>query len=477
METDERLELLHEVQLLMWVKRVNKAINNGQLCEWVSTFHPNQLRCQPDDSPKFRNGGYNLGQRVIFSNGTSWLVRFAQPGSVCDDYIDEKVAIEVEALSIIRTQTNIPVPTVHGWGTAKANRLGLGPFIMMDFIDGVPLGEILRKDPNDRFMRDDITDDDVEFIYRQMSQILLKLFRLNFENIGSLPTPVTGFPAPARPLSFKVHDIIQMGGINTFGDRSLGFSDTTEYLQYVFKQDWDQLVHQPNSVAGKHEAMEKLSEFNAVMSLIPDFVQSEFNQGPYKLVCDDFGLTNIIVRSREDLTFVGVVDLEWSYAGPAQLFASPWWLLQGRLTIYDAKYDKEAPDVLGRFLRYLKIFKRVLKEEEEMIPGHDFKQLSSLVESSHLSGAMWLHILLSTGFNYPNSIPFSQFRNHVGAQRFSKSFLDTAAVETLVEKKVEQLRKYDEALDQVLAIKESQEAGEINEEEFLTEVAKLCQSV
>jgi hypothetical protein len=35
--------------------------------------------------------------------------------------------------------------------------------------------------------------------------------------------------------------------------------------------------------------------------------------------------------SEDDLTIVGVVDLEWSYIGPAQLFGSaPWWLLQDR---------------------------------------------------------------------------------------------------------------------------------------------------
>jgi len=44
--------------------------------------------------------------------------------------------------------------------------------------------------------------------------------------------------------------------------------------------------------------------------------------GLFKLLCDDFGLANMIVRSKDDLTIVGVVDLEWSYTGPAQLFGS-----------------------------------------------------------------------------------------------------------------------------------------------------------
>jgi hypothetical protein len=62
-----------------------------------------------------------------------------------------------------------------------------------------------------------------------------------------------------------------------------------------------------------------------------------------------------------------VVDLEWSYAGPAQLFGSaPWWLLQDQLNNYDTFLDKEeAPRVLARYLRNLDVFKTVLEEEEE----------------------------------------------------------------------------------------------------------------
>ncbi len=257
----------------------------------------------------------------------------------------------------------------------------------------------------------------------------------------------------------------------------MGFLSTIEYLQYVFVQDWEQLIRQPSSIAGDGEAMGKLSAFGYVISLIPSFVPAGYDQGPYKLLCDDFGLSNIIVRGQNDLAFVGMVDLEWSYAGPAQLFASPWWLLQARLTLYDIKFDQEAPGILARFLRYLEIFKRVLKEEEEAMLGHESKKLSSLLEWSHTSGAMWLHIILSTGFNYPSSIPFSQLRDHIGAEkfpRFNLALLATAGMQELVAKKVKQLREYDDAFDKVQGLKDSQEAGDITEEESVTEAAKLC---
>lgn len=43
-----------------------------------------------------------------------------------------------------------------------------------------------------------------------------------------------------------------------------------------------------------------------------------YNHGPYKLICDDFGLASVTIRSEDDLTIVGVVDLELLYTGPSQ---------------------------------------------------------------------------------------------------------------------------------------------------------------
>jgi len=93
---------------------------------------------------------------------------------------------------------------------------------MMDFMNGVSLSEIL-KDPNaeppTRLMRGDISDSDIEFIYRQLANFLLQLFQLDFDRIGSLPSPEAEAPSPLsiRPLTFKVHAILQNGGVDTFG--------------------------------------------------------------------------------------------------------------------------------------------------------------------------------------------------------------------------------------------------------------------
>lgn len=151
------------------------------------------------------------------------MVRFPRVGKVHDDeYADEKVAIEVRALSLIRKRTTIPVPEIQAWGSAADNSLGLGAFIMMDFVNGVCLNDLLT-DPNEaeptRLLREDISDGDIEVIYRQFANFLLQLFSLDFDSIGSLPSPEAEpeSPMPKRPLTYKAHDILHNGGVDVFG--------------------------------------------------------------------------------------------------------------------------------------------------------------------------------------------------------------------------------------------------------------------
>ena len=220
MDTNALIDLVQEVQGQIWVDKVNETHRTGCLCQWVSTFHPDKLPCQLDGN--FHHGAFNASMKIVFSDSTAWMVRLPRVGAVCNDYADEKVAMEVTALTLIHERTTIPVPRVHAWGPAASNLLGLGPFIMMDFIVGVSLSDLL-KDPNaehpTRLIREDVSDRDIEVIYRQLANFMLQLFELDFDRIGSLPPPraEAQIPTLTRPLTFKAHSILQNGGVDTFG--------------------------------------------------------------------------------------------------------------------------------------------------------------------------------------------------------------------------------------------------------------------
>jgi hypothetical protein len=57
-------------------------------------------------------------------------------------------------------------------------------------------------------------------------------------------------------------------------------------------------------------ASREYNSLKILKSLVLEQVESEYNHGPFKLICDDQGLANLIVRSRDDLTIVGLVELE-----------------------------------------------------------------------------------------------------------------------------------------------------------------------
>ncbi|KAJ5531277.1 hypothetical protein N7527_004670 [Penicillium freii] len=375
--------------------------------------------------------------KMVFSDSTTWMVRFPRFGMVCEDYTDEKVAMEVSALNLIRKTTTIPVPIVRAWGPAVSNSLGLGPFIIMDFINGVSLSSLLQ-DPNaerpSRVMRDDISDSDIEVIYRH-------LLSLQTESQSAIPP---------RPLTFKAQTILQDGGVDTFGDRAKGFATTTDF----------------------YDAQNKYVAFKVLESLIPEFINAKYDRCKFKLICDDLGLANLIVRGTEDLTIVGLVDLEWSYIGPAQLFGSaPWWLLQDRPvnSTWDCE-GEELPKIGSRYLRYLEIYIYILEEEESKIQGYEERELSSLVKWSQNSGAMWLHMLLLSGFNDEHSFPFTQLRAHLGATEWIRrgmEFDSPNELEEFAARKVREMDMYEGALEEVEKSKALVDSGDMTKEKFI----------
>jgi hypothetical protein len=213
-------------------------------------------------------------------------------------------------------------------------------------------------------------------------------------------------------------------------------------------------MRQPNSIYGPYNAKAKYRSLKVLKSLLSNFVHNEYDRTKFKIICDDLGLANLIVRSRQDLTIIGVVDFEWSYIGPAQLFGSaPWWLLMSRPTNQQWDCDEDDSIKIGvRYFKCLEIFKRVL-EEEEGITGCEDKELSQLVHWSEQSGAMWIHMLLTSGFNHPHSFPFSKLVLHVGTTEWEQREKEVSEdeIEAFSAQKVQQLKQYEDELRKIMA--------------------------
>ena len=181
MDWDERVEIENEVAAFIWIDQFIQC-RGDRLTSWVSTFHKDNLPCRlvNDKVSDDLRGSFNWTCKVLFADGEQWMVRFPRGGKVKN--ADEKVEIEVATMKIILQQTDIPIPKVQAWGLAADNKLGLGPFIITSFIEGVSLGDILQdpKSPNSRIMRQDVSEGDIETIYRQIARFMLQLSKLNF---------------------------------------------------------------------------------------------------------------------------------------------------------------------------------------------------------------------------------------------------------------------------------------------------------
>ncbi len=220
------------------------------------------------------------------------------------------------------------------------------------------------------------------------------------------------------------------------------------------------------------------ASFQALKALAPGWIDRKHEHGPFKLVLDDVGLASLLVRSNDDLTVVGMVDLEWVHAAPAQMAATaPWWLLMGRLTNYDVFLDgDEALAIPDRYLANLRLFQRVLVEEERKLLGDDNHVFSDLVEWSRTSGAMWFHMLLASGFHHTDLLPYHLLIEHVGRKRWEdlqRPFYEAPELKAFVERKVAEGDAYDKIADQARALKKDFESDTITAEAYIAGLQEL----
>ncbi|KAL4920492.1 hypothetical protein BDW62DRAFT_198805 [Aspergillus aurantiobrunneus] len=104
-------------------------------------------------------------------------------------FLDEKLYREAVLVEYIAAETKIPVPRVIAVGTAAENPTGLGPFIIMSWIEGKRMSEVLRAENDNRkvnILNPALDIATLKTLYGQMAEILLELWGLDFDRIGSL---------------------------------------------------------------------------------------------------------------------------------------------------------------------------------------------------------------------------------------------------------------------------------------------------
>ncbi|KAI9733758.1 MAG: hypothetical protein M1818_007172 [Claussenomyces sp. TS43310] len=374
------------------------------------------------------NGSFNWCFKVVFDDGTEWALRYPVAGDVM--YPEEKVRREVAVMRFMKERTLIPVPEVIAFSMAANNHdPEMGPFIIEEWIDGVPLSTTMEELPRPSWrsvLRKDISDETLHTIYRQIAKTLLEPSMHNFDKIGA-PSLVehedgtTSWLITSLSITQKMNEIERGGYVRVDGKTSvrynLGallliiyldhlsepFQTVKEYIDRLVQQNTTHLREQRNYIDNVDDARRKYSLCQRVKSLAPHFVSKNYDSGPLKLICDDFRPRNILVQE-DTLEIVAVVDWEWTYAGPYQsLFSPPSWLILENPTSWTSSSE-------ARYQTKFLIFLKSLEEEEaqrEIEMGEEIppdQKMSILMRQSMEDGKIWFNELIREYFDFDEEV-------------------------------------------------------------------------
>ncbi|OJJ96596.1 hypothetical protein ASPACDRAFT_54469 [Aspergillus aculeatus ATCC 16872] len=326
---------------LDWIKLASKS--GAGICELANRYR------QRDDCMlhSMHCGSFNFSFRLNWDDqDEDWLIRFPLPGKSM--FLDEKVRREAFVMNYIAKETKIPVPRVIAHGTSDENSTGLGPFIIMTWIEGRKMSDILRQD--DLSDKHDVLDpaidpETLKTLYGEMAEVLLQRWGLDFSKIGSINEDHLGKTiVDGRPLTRELNELIRISGLKDCTPQRT-FHTSIDYIASLLELQSTHLEQQRNKL---------------MKAIALNFIPKD-DCGPFKLFCDDLCPGNVLVD--DSLRIVGVLDWEFTYAAPSQFAASiPWWLLLRRP---HSLVNQDGPDVfLQSFLLKANIFLEALEERE-----------------------------------------------------------------------------------------------------------------
>ncbi len=156
----------------------------------------------------------------------------------------------------VAANTTIPVPHVYHYGTTADNPTGLGPFIIIDYIEhhqnmSRELLDPARAAGKRPILDPELGEEKLEFLYSQVAHILLQLSSLMFPRIGSLAEKQGrgSISVMGRPLIMNMNELV----VHTNAPASILPSQT-----YASSDEWY------SALAGMHVAQLALQRNDAV---------------------------------------------------------------------------------------------------------------------------------------------------------------------------------------------------------------------
>jgi aminoglycoside phosphotransferase (APT) family kinase protein len=137
--TDGLIEATAEKVCGTWVRKLLDSTD--EIATFVAT---RRQRGDPERIVNYYKGSFNICIHIKFRDeGPDAIIRFPKEGLT--SFRDEKVKNEVYVIEFLRQKTTIPLPRILSWGLTADSPQQLGPFIIMDYVEGTLLSDILKK--------------------------------------------------------------------------------------------------------------------------------------------------------------------------------------------------------------------------------------------------------------------------------------------------------------------------------------------
>ena len=165
-------------------KITNLASSARHHCERKSSFPDTTVpivACEISEPPL--GGSYNLVYKIVFEDGVCWMLKIPATGHPrCHNALAaHTMRTEVETMRFIKDHIDIPLPTVYDYDDSMDNEIGC-PYILMEFIDGVPLWQAWFNDDASRSRQECIRLRAMQ----TLAAAMVKLSSVTFRQSGAL---------------------------------------------------------------------------------------------------------------------------------------------------------------------------------------------------------------------------------------------------------------------------------------------------
>nr|KMM68579.1 hypothetical protein CPAG_04905 [Coccidioides posadasii RMSCC 3488] len=258
MEFDHSLDREREDLVEEWTKLLNTCKTNIRS---LADEHRGEPGCLLISQ---HWGSNNVGVRLHWEDGREdWLIRFCIP-TRCN-LSEGKVVAEVDTLKLLAEKTEIPVPKVIAYGRASENPTGLGAFIIMTWLEGTRMSDLIGKRvPVGEDMYETILDPNVDKqllrkLYDEIAEVILQLWAVNFDRIGTVSWDMDTeeFDTLTPAFTTCINDMMVYGRVLADDLYTDSFKSALDFFSNTAGQYVTHLMRQRNAVYNSRDCREK----------------------------------------------------------------------------------------------------------------------------------------------------------------------------------------------------------------------------